>query len=181
MYSTKFQTQIADILNNPSVQRFQELADPVIRDSMRDLAKHLGANAAALWVRPPGEEKLTIAVNVGIRGTEVEGKISQDLSSGLVSKAFKENVVICDEGPFRHSEQSMDVDMELGQMTQFQIAGPIQMFGTTVGAVTDIQMTTADSPAPQEWGFQKGAEEIFRRWLPVAQRLFEWQHIQTTA
>ena len=162
-------------LNDLSVDRFSALADEAIRASFEDLVSQLGGDAGAIWIvdksRP---EELAIAVNVGARGSQIEGSVSQDLKSGLVSKAFREKLLVHDKGVFRDREQSMDVDMKLGQYTVYQIAGPFSMFGDTIGAVTIVQLSSVENAGRSDWGFDEKAVEMFANWSAIASRLFEY-------
>lgn len=165
-------------LQQVSVSKLSDLADEKIRMSFEDLLHHVNADAGAIWLVGSDGEQLTIAVNVGARGSSIEGNVSQNLDSGLVSKAFREKAIVCDEGTFRHEEQSLDVDMELGQLTAYQIASPFSMFEQTIGAVTVIQLTTAENTSRREWGFDDEASESVSRWVSVAERLFEYEALK---
>ena len=167
-------------LNDLSVDRFGALADEAIRASFEDLVSQLGGDAGAIWiVDKSNPEELAIAVNVGARGSQIEGNVSQNLKRGLVSKAFREKRLVHDKGVFRDREQSMDVDMKLGQYTAYQIAGPFAMFGDTIGAVTIVQLSSTEKAASRAWGFDEKAVEMFANWTAVAERLFEYAAIKS--
>lgn len=163
-------------LNSVSLEKVQALADEVIKESFEDLVARVGADAGAIWIVEADESsEITIAVNVGARGSDIEGEVSQDLDSGLVSKAYKQDELISDEGVIPHAEKSLDVDQQLAQMTLHQIASPFKMFGKTIGAVTVVQFVTATSGTKKEWGLSEDATESFKRWVAVAERLFEYK------
>lgn len=173
---------VADtFLNSVSLESVRQLADSVIKESFEDLVARVGADAGAIWIVDPEQSsEITIAVNVGARGSEVEGEVSQNLDSGLVSKAYKQEQLISDEGVIPHAEKSFDVDQKLAQMTLHQIASPFKMFGKTIGAVTVVQFVTATSGAEKkDWGLREDATESFRRWVAVAERLFEYQCLKS--
>jgi hypothetical protein len=166
-------------LQDVSVTSLKELADDTFRKSFEDLVHQLNADAGALWIIDKEKpEELTIAVNVGSRGSSIEGHISQELSSGLVSKAFREETVVHDEGAFRDPEKSYSVDVTLGQMTNYQIAMPFFMFGQKVGAVTAVQVSTLEAPSRNDWGFKQDCVERFSHWVAVAQRLLEYSQVR---
>ena len=166
-------------LGRLSISSLQELADETTRESFEDLIHQLNADAGAIWVLEKNElDELTIAVNVGARGSSIEGAVSQRLNSGLVSKSFREEILIHDEGTFQDPEQSVAVDMELGQRTNYQIAMPFYMFGQKVGAVTVVQISTPEKPTRNEWGFDDECVVNFQHWVAVAQRLFEYARVR---
>ncbi|MEM7452991.1 MAG: hypothetical protein AAF456_01425 [Planctomycetota bacterium] len=180
MAMMKIQSQIDSIFDSLSVDSFGSLADSTIRDSFDDLLTRLNADAGALWiVEHDKPDELTIAVNVGARGSTIEGNVSQGLDTGLVSRAYREKELVHDQGAFRHPEQSMDVDMQLGQFTAYQIACPFQMFDKTIGAVTVIQLSSAENATTREWGFQEEDVTSFTRWISVAQQLFEYARLRS--
>jgi hypothetical protein len=172
-----YRTEIDLLLNQLSIDTFKELADEVTRASFGDMVRQLGGDAGAIWIVDKSKpQELVIAVNVGAQGDSIEGKVTQSLDSGLVSKAYTEKQLVHDEGAFRHPEQSMDVDMQLGQYTAYQMASPFNLFGETIGAATVIQLASTKS-ANGEWGFSKEAVQSFRTWVPVLQRLLEYSAI----
>ena len=178
--AVKFQSQIDSYFDTLSVESFGSLADSTIRESFDDLLGNINADAGALWiVEHDKPDELTIAVNVGAKGSTIEGNVSQGLDTGLVSRAYRELELVHDQGAFRHPEQSMDVDMQLGQYTAYQIACPFQMFDKTIGAVTVIQLSSAENAGTREWGFQDEAVTSFTRWVAVAQRLFEYARLRS--
>ncbi len=174
------QQKTDSFLNDLSVDRFGVLADEAIRASFEDLVSQLGGDAGAIWIVEKSKpEELTIAVNVGARGSQVEGNVSQNLERGLVSKAFREKLLVRDKGAFRDREQSMDVDMKLGQYTAYQIAGPFSMFDKTIGAITIVQLSNSQNASGRNWGFDQQAAEMFANWSTVAERLFEYAAIKS--
>lgn len=161
-------------LSDLSVASLQALAVESTRKSFETLLQHVQADAGAIWVVDKNAtDALTIAINVGARGSEIEGHVSQALDKGLVSKAFREGSLIHDEGSFRDPEQSLSVDLELGQLTNYQIAMPFMMFGEKIGAVTVVQVSTLEKPLRKQWGYTAECVEEFRNWVVEAQRLFE--------
>lgn len=163
-------------LKSVSVSRMQELAVPSSRKSFEDLLHQIKADAGAIWIVDKDQtDALTIAVNVGARGSSIEGNISQSLDRGLVCKAFREDTLVHDQGTFFDPEQSRSVDMRLGQQTNYQLAMPFFMFEHKIGAVTAVQVSTLENPLRKEWGFTDQAVEDFQHWVAVAQRLFEYE------
>lgn len=162
---------------------FQSLADDVIKNSILNLSQLINGHAIAIWLpeKKDSEEVLTIAYNVGARGHEIEGVVSQPLDEGLVSKAFKDNDFVCHQGFFKHREQSADVDKELGQVTAHQIAAPFQLFGKTVGAITIIQTLASGIEQQSEWGFDENDVEMFKSGVQNIERLFELNIIRKIA
>ena len=160
-----------------SLQRasLPSLADQVIESSILNLQKLINGHAIAIWLPETrdGEEVLTIALNVGERGHEIEGEISQTLEHGLVSKSFLEKETICHQGFFKHREQSVRVDQELGQVTAHQIATPFSLFGQTVGACTVIQTLASGLEQQSDWGFDENDVTLFRNGMESIERLFE--------
>ena len=175
MSCDKFQKEVDSFLQSVSVEAIGKIADQVFRKSFEELLCHCGADAGALWVvEKDAPDSLTIAVNAGDKGETIEGKVSQQLDSGLVSRAFKESTFVHDDGLFRSKDQSMEVDMQLGQVTTQQMAIPFQMFGQTIGAITVIQLSSSNGVTRREWGFKDDSVQAFQNWLPVAQRLAEY-------
>lgn len=152
-----------------------ELADQVIKGSILNLIQLINGHAIAIWLpeNRDGEDVLTIALNVGERGHEIEGEISQSMDKGLVSKAYRENETICHQGFFKHREQSSAVDQELGQVTAHQIATPFKLFDKIVGAVTVVQTLASGIEQQSEWGFDENDVALFRTGIETIERLFE--------
>lgn len=176
---TENQTAIQNFLDSISVERVSALADSVIKSSFEDLLNRLNADAGAVWIVAEGSDEITIAVNVGLRGDTVEGQVSQNLERGMVSKAFRDGQIISDEGLLPHSEKSIDVDCELGQMTVHQVAAPFRLFDKRIGAVTIVQTVTNANTNRKQWGFSENAVESFGRWIEVGQRLFEYEFLKS--
>ena len=164
----------------PTMETFQNLADSLIRDSFEFLLNQIAAHAGAYWLigEKDGVRGLTIAVNVGDRGKELEGNVFQPLAHGLVSEAFNRNELICHQGLFRHKKQSDDIDKELGQVTSHQISAPFSMFGHLIGSVTAIQSLSGGVSKHTKWGFDQMAIDRFQDWVNVSQRLFEYNFVQ---
>ena len=164
-----------------SLDNIRTVADEVIESGFENLLKFIHCDSAAIWLKNPAEDKLTIAFNVGGRGKELEGQVSQSLDSGLVSKAYREQQMICHQGIFNHKEQSSQIDMELGQMTAHQIAAPFKLFGQLVGAVTAVQIISSEKPRTSGWGFDDEMCHRFTNWVQVAERLFELNLLKAQA
>lgn len=179
-YQEFVSSSVASFVANPTLATFQQLSDPFIRDSFEELLRHIQAHAGAFWLIDKKEEVvgLTIAVNVGDRGEEIEGEIFQPLDHGLVSEAFNKNETICHQGMFRPKKQSGEVDRELGQITSHQIAGPLEMFGQKIGAVTVIQSLSGGVTKGTDWGFEQTAIDDFNCWVQLGQRLLEYNFVR---
>ena len=162
-------------LSDIEIKSVKSLVDKVVHGSLNNLVTQVNGHAVAIWLheQKPEGEALTIAYNVGEKGHDVEGVVSQPLDDGLVSKAFKEEKTICHQGVFKHKEQSTDVDKELGQMTAHQIAAPFSLFGKTIGAITVIQTLAKGYEQQSEWGFDKSDIEYFETSVDTIQRLLE--------
>ena len=165
----------AEAVSKLTLENLNSLTDSVVEGCLESLNELVNGHAAAIWIREDkgGEQVLTIACNVGGKGDEVEGVVSQSLDSGLVSKAFNDGETICHQGFFKHKEQSTEVDKELGQMTAHQIAAPFELFGKAIGAVTVIQTLAAGVEKQSEWGFDKSDVESFNVQLRIIERLLE--------
>lgn len=159
------------------------LADDVIKGSILNLIQLVNGHAIAIWLpeRQGDADVLTIAYNVGGRGHDIEGEISQSLDKGLVSKAYLENETICHQGFFKHREQSSAVDKELGQVTAHQIATPFKLFGKTVGAATVVQTLASGIEQQSEWGFDENDVTLYRNGIETIERLFELNVIRNIA
>ena len=179
--SNEFEGAIEKFLRDIRYEQIRALADDVIELYLTNLLKTLEAHAVAIWLKTVGPEgdRLTIAYNVGQRGTEVEGKINQALDQGLVSKAFREGMAICHQGIFKHREQSLAVDRQLGQITAHQIAVPFRFFDRTIGAMTVIQTLDAGIADHLQWGFDKDEIKLFEGEVVVVQRLFELNFLKS--
>ena len=179
MANTELQDKISEASNQfvkaITVDNFKELSDKVIENCVDNLIVGVNGHAVAFWLpeQKAGEDVLTIAYNVGDKGPDVEGVISQPLDKGLVSKSFTEKTTVCHQGFFKHRDQSSSVDKELGQITAHQIASPFQLFGETVGAITVIQTIRAGLEQNSEWGFDDNDVQHFEEDVQVVQRLFE--------
>lgn len=162
-------------LEGIEIESVKSLVDKVVHGSLNNLITQINGHAAAIWLheQKSAGEALTIAYNVGEKGHDVEGVVSQPLDEGLVSKAFKEDKTICHQGVFKHKEQSTDVDKELGQMTAHQIAAPFKLFDKTIGAITVIQTLAKGYEQQSEWGFDKSDIAYFETSVDIVQRLLE--------
>lgn len=162
-------------LADVNIENFKSLTDQVLENCIMNLIAMVNGHAVAVWLpeQKDGEEVLTIAYNVGEKGPEVEGVISQSLDKGLVSKSFKEKETVCHQGFFKHRDQSSSVDKELGQITAHQIASPFDLFGKTIGAITVIQTLGAGVEQHEDWGFNDHDVRNFDKTVQIIQRLFE--------
>jgi hypothetical protein len=175
MSCEKFKQETEAFLKTVSVDRVGKVVDEVFRNSFEELLRQCDADAGALWVVDhEAPSTLTIAINVGDKGEAIEGNVSQQLDCGLVSRAFNDSTFVHDVGLFRSKDQSLDVDMQLGQMTTQQMANPFKMFGQSIGALTVVQLSAINGTARRDFGFKEDAVRAFQNWLPVAQRLVEY-------
>ena len=158
-----------------NIDNLKSLTDDVIEKSILNTIDQVNGHAVAIWLpdEKDGQDVLTIAYNVGDKGPEVEGVISQKLDEGLVSKSFKNNETVCHQGFFKHREQSSSVDKKLGQITAHQIASPFRLFGKTIGAITVIQTLAAGVEQHSDWGFNNTDIQHFESSVQITQRLFE--------
>ena len=185
MSNIELKTAIANVskkfIDNVNIEGFRSLADRVIENAISNLIDLVNGHAVAVWLPEikDDEEVLTIAYNVGEKGPEVEGVISQSLDKGLVSKSFKEKETVCHQGFFKHRDQSSSVDKELGQITAHQIASPFQLFGETIGAITVIQTLGAGVEQHDDWGFNDEDVRHFDKSVQIVQRLFELNLIRS--
>lgn len=173
--NTTIATESEKFLGNVDLENFKSLTDQVIENCITNLIALVNGHAVAVWLpeQKDGEEVLTIAYNVGEKGPEVEGVISQSLDKGLVSKSFKQKETVCHQGFFKHRDQSSSVDKELGQITAHQIAAPFELFGKTIGAITVIQTLGAGVEQHDDWGFNDEDVRHFDGTIQIIQRLFE--------
>lgn len=179
-YQEFVSSSVASFVASPALTTFQKLADSFVRESFEKLLVKIQGHAAAYWLidRQDEVDGLTIAVNVGDRGEEIEGEIFQPLDHGLVSEAFNKNETICHQGMFRPKKQSVEVDRELGQVTSHQIAAPFEMFGQKIGAVTVIQSLAAGVAQGTDWGFDQPAIDEFNDWVRLSERLLEYNFVR---
>jgi hypothetical protein len=175
------QSTIASFSTIATDELIHELADPTIERCFSNLLDHIHADAAAIWLKQSSDDGdvLTIAYNVGGRGSDIEGVVRQPLDRGLVSKAFRERKTICHQGIFKHKEQSAEVDLKLGQFTAHQIAVPFDLFGKPLGALTAIQTLDAGIKHDSDWGFKAEDIKHFETWLEIIQRLFELNYLRS--
>lgn len=174
---------VEKLVESPAVDQFCNWADSLVRRAFENLLSQIQAHAGAFWIPVEYEGKpcLVIAVNVGDRGSEIEGTVFQSLDSGLVSKAYRDAEVVCHQGIFKHSQQSAEVDKELAQLTAHQIAAPFFLFGHKVGAVTAIQSMAGGIAHRTKWGFDQDAIDQFKIWVEISQRLFEYNVLRQSA
>jgi hypothetical protein len=179
-YQEFVSSSVASFVASPTLTTFQKLADSFVRESFEKLLGKIQGHAGAYWLidRQDDVEGLTIAVNVGDRGAEIEDKIFQPLDHGLVSEAFNKNETICHQGLFRPKKQSVEVDRELRQVTSHQIAAPFEMFGQKIGAVTVIQSLSGGVAKGTDWGFDQPAIEEFNNWVRLSERLVEYNFVR---
>ena len=179
-YQEFVSSNVASFVASPTLTTFQKLADPFVRESFEKLLGKLHGHAGAYWLvdRQDDVEGLTIAVNVGDRGEEIEGEIFQPLDDGLVSEAFNKNETICPQGMFRPKKQSAEIDRELGQITSHQIAAPLKLFGRKIGAVTVIQSLASGVTHGTQWGFDQPAIDEFNNWVHLSERLLEYNFVR---
>jgi len=153
----------------------QSLADEFIREHLLFEMKRIGGDAAAMWVpdHRDGKDGLMIAVNVGSKGTSIEGVVFQPFGQGLLCAAYSENRIICHQGIFQHRQQSAQVDKQLHQVTAHQIACPLDLFDQRAGAATVIQSSGGEFRT--KWGFDQNDIDSFVRAIKVCQRFLEYR------
>ncbi len=172
---------IAGRIDQMSLAQFRELRDDELDQCLVALLDRVNGHAAAIWFHETDgqTDMLTIAINVGEHGHEIEGQIHQPVGAGLVSKAFREGKIICHQGLFEHPEKSRDVDRQLRQVTAHQIAGPFRMFERTIGVVSAIQtLESGIQKHTDEWGFQDDDVQLFGVWTSILERLMEYRFLR---
>lgn len=142
------------LLEALSTEALTALIEPGVDDFFRGVLADARSGAGGIWLKVPNSDALVLAHNVGGVGSEIDGKITQPLSSGLVSEAFNGDKTVCHRGAFRHPGQSSEVDKALGQVTAHQIATPFRLFDHTRGVLTVIQTYDFVRKHKSGWGYE---------------------------
>lgn len=118
--------------------------------------KEIGAHEGSIWLLDSGQQELVICYNTEDTGWHVR----QPLSSGLISKAYKEERPVHQKGIKRYEDASELVDQGLYQRTQHQISIPFYVCGRTCGVLSVVQLSSdfhSDVREDVPWGFKEDA------------------------
>ena len=79
--TTTINEAVVAAVSRLDLDALKSLADEVIDGSIENLNELVNGHATAIWMREvkDGDEVLTIAYNIGGKGEEVEGVVSQSL------------------------------------------------------------------------------------------------------
>jgi len=151
----------------------QKLRGDEIRLVLQRAAKSCRADEASLWLKLPDRDSLIMSVNCGARAGEMELRVEQPLSEGIVSKVFLQGVPVADDSSFSSRDHSKRVDISEGQATHYMTAVPLRHEGSVVGVVAAVQIATATRPfrKTSDWGLTPDSLDVLAEAAAVISRL----------
>jgi GAF domain-containing protein len=136
-----------------SVAAMHGLCDDDVRSLLAEFLPLINASELAIWVKDPEAEQLVALLDTLGPGGPVELKVTQPLTSGIVSQVYREQTPFLDQGLWRSKTQSPLVDRALGQSTLHEMCVPYQLAGRPVGVVCAVQLADSIHQPPPRWGF----------------------------
>lgn len=138
-----------------SLVQLHALCDDAVRGLIAEFLPLIHASELAIWVKDPQADNLVALLDTLGPGGPVEMKISQPLSSGIISQVFRDQKPFLDEGLWRSKAQSTLVDRALRQSTLHQMCVPFQIGGQLIGVMSAVQLADSIHQPPARWGFTR--------------------------
>ena len=143
----------AESLRRLSVGEWHALADDAVRHLLAEFIPLTHASEIAIWIKDPLAEQLVALIDTSGSERGFELKITQALSSGIVSQVFRDQQPFLDRGLWRSAKRSPLVDAAMNQVTQNEMCVPFAVAGQAVGVMSAVQLTDARHVEPSRWGF----------------------------
>ena len=147
---------ITHFAENPDLYGFMQWLPASTPLLLKHTLTEIGGHEGSIWIIDEKKQQLVTCYNT----EELARHVSQDLGSGLVSKAFNEETPIHHKGLKRYHDSSSSVDEKLAQKTQHQISVPFYVGGKLCGAVSVVQLSSDFHSDPRKdvpWGFSDDA------------------------
>lgn len=136
-----------------SLKELHALCDHEVRGLLADFLPLVNASEMAIWAKDPaGPHLVPILDTLGPCGP-VEMKITQPLTSGIVSQVYREQAPFLDQGLWRSKAQSPLVDRALRQSTLHELCVPFRLADHPLGVLCAVQLSDSIHQAPARWGF----------------------------
>ncbi len=148
--------KITEFAQNADLYGFMQWLPSSTPALLKQTLHNMGGHEGSIWVVDKPGQQLVTCYNT----LELQRHVCQDLSSGLVSKAFNEERAVHHKGLHRFQDSSGQVDETLEQKTQHQISVPFYICGQLCGALSAVQLSSDFHSAPREdvpWGFKDDA------------------------
>jgi len=173
-----------------SLAELHTLCDHEVRSLLAEFLPLINASELAVWVKDPEADRLVALLDTLGPSGPVEMKITQPLTSGIVSQVFRSQTHFLDDGLWRSKAQSPLVDQALRQSTQHEMCVPFHLAGHPVGVMCAVQLSDSIHQAPTRWGFNSHDLAILKVAAQAAalgmeralltQRLHHCQHSAST-
>ncbi len=143
----------ASAIDRLSITELHALCDDDVRSLLAEFLPLINASELAVWVKDPEADRLIALLDTLGPSGPVELKITQPLSSGIVSQVYRSQTHFLDDGLWRSKAQSPLVDQALRQSTQHEMCVPFQLAGHPIGVMCAVQLSDSFHQAPTRWGF----------------------------
>lgn len=135
------------------IEKLHALCDHEVRSLLAEFLPLVNASEMALWVKDPaGPHLVPILDTLGPAGP-VEMKVTQPLTSGIVSQVYREQTPFLDQGLWKSKAQSPLIDKALRQSTLHELCVPFHLAGHPLGVLCAVQLSDSIHQAPARWGF----------------------------
>lgn len=140
-------------LHQLSIEALHALCDHEVRSLLAEFLPLVNASEMAIWIKDPTAPHLIPILDTLGPAGPVEMKLTQPISSGIVSQVFREQTPFLDTGLWRSKAQSPLVDQALSQSTLHELCVPFHLGGHPVGVLCAVQLSDSIHQAPTRWGF----------------------------
>lgn len=137
-----------------SIAQLHVLGDAPLRRLLAEFLPLVNGSEMAIWVKDPDAERLVALFDTAGPAGPLELKVSQPLTSGVVSQVFRDRKPYIDKSLWGTNKQSPLVDQALHQVTQNVICVPFDLAGFPIGVMSAVQLTDGKHKNPARWGFQ---------------------------
>ena len=155
-YKDEIFEAITQFAKTPDLYGFMQWLPATVPLLLRRTVAKISAHEGSIWIVDSDNEQLVICYNTA----ELARHFSQPLSTGLVSKAYKEDRPVHHKGLKRYQGASSAIDDQHAQKTQHQISVPFYLAGKLCGALSAVQLSSDFHSLPRadvKWGFDDDA------------------------
>ena len=138
-----------------SIAELHSLGDEALRSLLAEFIPLTHASEIAIWAKDPAADQLVALFDTAGPSGVLELKVTQPLTSGIVSQVFREHAAFLDQGFWRPKKQSPLVDQMLNQVTQNEMCVPFEVAGHPLGVMSAVQLTDNRHKDPSRWGFDQ--------------------------
>ena len=157
---------------------FEGLCPKLALRVIKDAFKRVGASEGSVWLLDEKKEFLVNAYNTGPHAQEVERKLKQPLTEGILSMVIANEQSFVENEVYKNSRHSKLVDQQLHQVTHAMIAAPFYLLKHCCGVISCVHLNKPGETS--EARFSNAQLGIVQMAASVASDLIDYMLLRVT-